>query len=248
MPEAYIVDAVRSPVGRRNGGLAGIHPADLGAHSIRALMEQRRRRPGRGRRRDLRLRRHDRSAGGRHRAHVLARRRAPRGSSGHDRGSPVRLVATGGPFRRAGGDVGHQRPRRRGRRAEHDRRSRSARRCSSASSTASSDPSSGSPGWEARVRHQEVSQFRAAEMIAEKWDISREEMEAFAVESHRRALARPRRRSLRPRDRAARRRHPRRRPARDPTSRRSARSARSSKAVASPRRCRHRSPTPRPRC
>jgi acetyl-CoA C-acetyltransferase len=34
-----------------------------------------------------------------------------------------------------------------------------------------------------------VSQFRAAEMIAEKWDISRGDMEAFAVESHRRALA-----------------------------------------------------------
>jgi acetyl-CoA C-acetyltransferase len=40
MPEAYIVDAVRSPVGRRNGGLAPIHPADLGAHSIRALMDR----------------------------------------------------------------------------------------------------------------------------------------------------------------------------------------------------------------
>src|SRR6266705_2444352 len=40
MPEAYIVDAVRSPVGKRNGGLAHVHPADLGAHSIRALMER----------------------------------------------------------------------------------------------------------------------------------------------------------------------------------------------------------------
>ena len=40
MPEAYIVDAVRSPVGRRGGGLAAVHPADLGAHSIGALMER----------------------------------------------------------------------------------------------------------------------------------------------------------------------------------------------------------------
>ena len=40
MSEAYIVDAVRSPVGRRGGGLAGVHPADLGAHSIRALVER----------------------------------------------------------------------------------------------------------------------------------------------------------------------------------------------------------------
>src|SRR5580765_5596669 len=40
MPEAYIIDAVRSPVGKRGGALAGIHPADLGAHSIRALIER----------------------------------------------------------------------------------------------------------------------------------------------------------------------------------------------------------------
>src|SRR6187397_2505768 len=40
MPEAYIVDAVRSPVGRRGGGLSQVHPADLGAHSLRALVER----------------------------------------------------------------------------------------------------------------------------------------------------------------------------------------------------------------
>jgi acetyl-CoA C-acetyltransferase len=38
MPEAYIVDAVRTPVGRRGGGLAQVHPADLGAHALQALM------------------------------------------------------------------------------------------------------------------------------------------------------------------------------------------------------------------
>jgi acetyl-CoA C-acetyltransferase len=40
MNEAYIVDAVRTPVGRRGGGLAGVHPADLGAHSLAALVER----------------------------------------------------------------------------------------------------------------------------------------------------------------------------------------------------------------
>ena len=40
MNEAYIIDTVRSPVGKKNGGLAKVHPADLGAHSIRALMER----------------------------------------------------------------------------------------------------------------------------------------------------------------------------------------------------------------
>jgi acetyl-CoA C-acetyltransferase len=38
MPEAYIVEAVRTPVGRRNGGLASAHPADLGAHVLKALV------------------------------------------------------------------------------------------------------------------------------------------------------------------------------------------------------------------
>ena len=40
MAEAYIVDAVRTPVGRRRGGLSTEHPADLGAHVIRALVER----------------------------------------------------------------------------------------------------------------------------------------------------------------------------------------------------------------
>ncbi|HEY5076194.1 MAG TPA: acetyl-CoA C-acyltransferase, partial [Acidimicrobiia bacterium] len=50
------------------------------------------------------------------------------------------------------------------------------------------NPFSGSPGWRARYGTQEVSQFRSAEMIAEKWDITRDDMEAYAVESHERAL------------------------------------------------------------
>ena len=38
--EAVIVDAVRSPVGKRNGGLSSVHPADLSAHVLRALVER----------------------------------------------------------------------------------------------------------------------------------------------------------------------------------------------------------------
>lgn len=38
MSEAYIVGAVRAPVGRRNGGLAGIHPVDLAAHVLTELI------------------------------------------------------------------------------------------------------------------------------------------------------------------------------------------------------------------
>ena len=50
------------------------------------------------------------------------------------------------------------------------------------------DPFSGLPGWVARYGDEEVSQFRRAELIAEKWNISRDDMEAFPVESHERAL------------------------------------------------------------
>lgn len=40
MAEAYIVDALRTPTGRRKGGLAHIHGADLGAHVLKALVER----------------------------------------------------------------------------------------------------------------------------------------------------------------------------------------------------------------
>ena len=40
MAEAYIVDALRTPTGRRRGGLAEMHPADLGAHVLKALVER----------------------------------------------------------------------------------------------------------------------------------------------------------------------------------------------------------------
>ena len=40
MPEAYIIDAVRTPIGRKKGSLAHLHPADLGAHPIKVLVER----------------------------------------------------------------------------------------------------------------------------------------------------------------------------------------------------------------
>lgn len=40
MAEAYIIDAVRSPTGKRRGSLQDVHPADLGAHVIKALVER----------------------------------------------------------------------------------------------------------------------------------------------------------------------------------------------------------------
>jgi acetyl-CoA acyltransferase len=40
MPTAVIVDAVRSPLGRRNGKLKDTHPVDLAAHTVRALVDR----------------------------------------------------------------------------------------------------------------------------------------------------------------------------------------------------------------
>lgn len=40
MPEAVIVEAVRSPVGKRNGGLSGVHPAELSAQVLNGLVQR----------------------------------------------------------------------------------------------------------------------------------------------------------------------------------------------------------------
>jgi acetyl-CoA C-acetyltransferase len=51
------------------------------------------------------------------------------------------------------------------------------------------DPFTGSAGWRARYGDQEISQFRAADIIAAKWGLRRAEMEEFALASHQRAIA-----------------------------------------------------------
>jgi acetyl-CoA C-acetyltransferase len=51
------------------------------------------------------------------------------------------------------------------------------------------NPFSTSKGFSARYGDALVSQFRSAEMIAHKWELSREAMERYALESHKRALA-----------------------------------------------------------
>ncbi len=40
MRDAVVVGAVRTPIGRKNGGLSGVHPVDLGAHVLSALVER----------------------------------------------------------------------------------------------------------------------------------------------------------------------------------------------------------------
>ncbi|MGB3301636.1 MAG: thiolase family protein [Gordonia sp. (in: high G+C Gram-positive bacteria)] len=40
MRDAVIVDAVRTPIGKRNGGLADVHPGDMSAHVLKALADR----------------------------------------------------------------------------------------------------------------------------------------------------------------------------------------------------------------
>src|SRR5215831_7824276 len=187
MAEAYIVDAVRTPVGKRGGGLSRVHPADLGAHAITALVHRTGIDPAAvddvvfgcvdqigpqagdiartcwlaaGLPEEVPGVTVDRQCGSSQQAIHFAAQAVL--------SETADLVVAGGvqnmsaiPISAAmlaGEQYGFE------------------------------NPFLGSPGWEARYGTQEVSQFRSAEMIAEKWDISRDDMEAYAVESHTRAL------------------------------------------------------------
>jgi acetyl-CoA C-acetyltransferase len=187
MAEAYIVDAVRTPVGRRGGALAGAHPADLGAHVIRALVERTGIDPAAVE--DVIFGCIDTigpQAGDVARTCWLAAgmpEHVPGVTIDRQCGSSQQAVHFAAQAAMSGtGDLvvagGVQ--------------NMSAIPISSAMTAAEplgfSDPFSGSKGWLDRYGTQEVSQFRGAEMIAEKWDISRRDMEVFALESHRRAI------------------------------------------------------------
>ncbi|HKY66210.1 MAG TPA: acetyl-CoA C-acetyltransferase [Acidimicrobiales bacterium] len=187
MAEAYIVDAVRSPVGRRGGGLAQVHPADLGAHALRALVGRTGVDPAAVE--DVVFGNVD-SIGGQ--AGDIARTCwLAAGLPDHVPGTTVdrqcgsaqqavhfaaQAVLSGTMDVVVAGGVQQM----------------SQIPISSAMLVGQQfgfdDPFTGSEGWVSRYGTQEVSQFRSAEMIAEKWDISREDMEAFAVESHERAI------------------------------------------------------------
>ncbi len=188
MPEAFLVEAVRTPVGKKKGGLAAVHPADLGAHALRALVERARIDPAAvddvvfgcvdsigPQAGDVArtcwlaagLPDHvpgvtvDRQCGSSQQAVHFAAQAVMSGTAD--------LVVAGGVQNMSMIPIGAA--------------------MTSAQPLGFSDPFSGSKGWIARYGDRMVSQFHAAEMIAEKWKCTRDEMEAFAVESHRRALA-----------------------------------------------------------
>ena len=187
MAEAYIIDAVRTPVGKRGGGLSQVHPADLGAHVIRALVERTGIDPGAVE--DVIFGCIDTigpQAGDIARTCWLAAGLPDEvpgvtidrqcGSSQQSVHFAAQAVMSGTSDLIVAGGVQNM----------------SMIPISSAMTVAEpmgfTDPFSTSKGWVERYGTQEVSQFRGAEMIAEKWDVSREDMEAFALESHQRAL------------------------------------------------------------
>ncbi|GAA0630027.1 acetyl-CoA C-acetyltransferase [Kutzneria viridogrisea] len=188
MAEAYLVDAVRTPVGRRGGGLAGVHPADLGAHVLRELVRRTGIDPaavddvvfgcvdavgaqagnlGRtawlaaGLPEQVPGVTVDRQCGSSQQAVHFAAQAVLSGTAD--------LVVAGGA------------------------QNMSAIPISSAMTLGSGlgfpEPFRGSAGWTARYGTQEISQFRGAELIAQRWGLSREVMEQYAVRSHERALA-----------------------------------------------------------
>ncbi|MCY3850661.1 MAG: acetyl-CoA C-acetyltransferase [Acidimicrobiaceae bacterium] len=187
MSEAYIIDAVRTPTGKRGGGLAHIHPADLGAASLKALIERTGIDPAAvedvifgnvdsvgGQAGDIArtswlaagLPTHvpgttvDRQCGSGQQAVMFAATMVMAGVAD--------LVVAGGVQQMSQIPIGSA--------------------MTLAGELGFDDPFSGSTGWVERYGTQEISQFRGAEMIAQKWDISRAEMEEFSFQSHQRAI------------------------------------------------------------
>jgi acetyl-CoA C-acetyltransferase len=186
--EAYIVDAIRTPVGKRGGGLSTAHPADLGAHVLRSLVQRSDLDPmavedviwgcvdaigpqagnvGRscwlaaGLPEAIPGVTIDRQCGSSQQAVHFAAQAVMSGTS--------ELIIAGGVQNMSMIPI--------------------ASAMVVAQQFGFNDPFTGSIGWRERYGDQEISQFQGAEMIAKKWDISRDDMEAFALASHERALA-----------------------------------------------------------
>ncbi|MEZ4324264.1 MAG: acetyl-CoA C-acetyltransferase [Polyangiales bacterium] len=187
MPEAYIVEAVRTPVGRRKGGLGGEHPADLGAHVLKGLVER----------------------SGIDPAAVDDVIFGCVDTIGHQAGDIARTcwLAAGLPDSVPGTTVDRQCGS--SQQAVHFAaqavmsgtqdlvvaggvQQMTQIPISAAMMVATQfgvpDPFSGSKGWVERYGNVEVNQFLSAQRIAEKWDLSRAAMEAYSLESHERAI------------------------------------------------------------
>lgn len=188
MAEAYIVDAVRSPTGRRKGGLAHVHGADLGAHVLKAIVERngipdneyddvifgcvdtigplagdiaRTAWLAAGLSQEVPGTTIDRQCGSSQQAVHFAAQAVMSGT--------MDVVVAGGV------QTMTQIP------------------ISSAMTAAEplgfKDPFSGSKGWVERYGAEPPTQFKSAQMIADKWNLSRHDLEVYSLESHNRALS-----------------------------------------------------------
>ena len=187
MPEAYIVDALRTPTGRRKGGLSDIHAADLGAHVLKDIV----------RRNGIDENEYDDVifgcvdtvgplAGDIARTCWLAAGlsdQVPGTTVDRQCGSSQQAVhfaaqaimsSTQDVVVAGGVQTMTQIP------------------ISSAMTLAGelgfTDPFSGSTGWVKRYGAQPPTQFNSAQMIADKWEFSRAQLEQYSFESHQRAL------------------------------------------------------------
>lgn len=187
MPEAYIIDAVRTAVGKRGGGFAESHPADMAAHVIKTVVGRNDFDPAEID--DVILGCLDQigsQAGDIARTAALAAglpESVPGVTIDRQCGSAQQAVHFAAQAVMSGtSDIivagGVQ------------KMSQFPILCAfqAGEPYGSADPWTGSVGWEARYGTQEISQFRGAEMMAAHWKISREDSEVFAFESHRRAL------------------------------------------------------------
>jgi len=183
--EAYIAGAVRTAVGRRNGGLAGVHPVDLAAHSLRALTERTGIDPAAvddvimgcvsqigpqtfdiarnawlsaGLPESVPGVTVDRQCGSSQQAVHFAAQAVLSGTQD--------LVVAAGVESMSVVTMG----------------------ASVMLPVQAGMPSPQGPGWKERYGDQEISQFRGAQLICEKWDLKRAQLEEFALESHQRAV------------------------------------------------------------
>ncbi|WP_267626266.1 acetyl-CoA C-acetyltransferase [Gordonia sputi] len=187
-PQAYIVDAIRTPVGKRNGSLAKTHPADMGAHVISALVTRTGIDP----------------------AVVDDVVFGCVDAIGPQAGNIARTawLAAGNPLEVPGTTVDRQCGS--SQQAIHFAaqgvmsgtqdvvvvggvQNMSAIPISQAMIAGQefgfTTPTAESVGWRERFGDAEISQFVGADLMARKWDISREDMEEWALQSHQRAKA-----------------------------------------------------------
>ncbi|WP_274911744.1 acetyl-CoA C-acetyltransferase [Streptomyces sp. WZ-12] len=189
MSEAYIVDAVRTPVGKKGGGLSAVHPADLGAHVLTALVARTGIDPAAvedvvfgcldavgpqagdiartswlaaGLPEEVPGVTVDRQCGSSQQALHFAAQGVLSGTQD--------LVVAGGVQNMSQIPIAF------------------ASRQAAEPLGLTGGPFAGSEGWRARYGDQPVNQFHGAELIATKWGISRRDMEEFALRSHQRAV------------------------------------------------------------